>query len=71
MVEPEIILILVGNKIDKVDERKVTKEQGQLLGEKLNIPYIETSALDKDVVEEAFRTLAFMFLEGMKITEKF
>ncbi|MHA1777436.1 MAG: GTP-binding protein [Promethearchaeota archaeon] len=70
-VEPEIILILVGNKIDKVDERKVTKEQGQLLGEKLNIPYIETSALDKDVVEEAFRTLAFMFLEGMKITEKF
>lgn len=70
-VEPDIMLMLVGNKIDKVEERQVTKEQGQQLSEKLGIPYIETTAIDKDVVEEAFRTLAFMFLEGMKITEKF
>ncbi|MCF2139169.1 MAG: GTP-binding protein [Candidatus Lokiarchaeota archaeon] len=69
-IEPDIMLMLVGNKIDMENERKITKEQGKALGQKLGLPYIETSALNRDVVEEAFRTLAFLFLEKMKITEK-
>jgi small GTP-binding protein len=58
-----IVVILIGNKIDLVNERKVTKEQGEQLAAKLQIPYFETSALNKDIVEEAFKMLAFRLLQ--------
>lgn len=59
---PDITLILIGNKIDLVNERKITAEQGQALAEKYGIKYIETCALNKDIVDEAFRTLGFTFI---------
>lgn len=68
--EPEIMLMLVANKIDLVNARQVTEEEGKALAEELGIAYFETSALDKDLVDEAFRTLAFLFIKDSKITEK-
>ncbi|WP_457558353.1 Rab family GTPase [Candidatus Harpocratesius sp.] len=59
---PDITLILIGNKIDLVNERKISAEQGQALAEKYHIKYIETCALNKDIVDEAFRTLGFTFI---------
>jgi Ras-related protein M-Ras len=39
-------MLLVGNKIDLGQSRKITPEEGQKLADKLGIPYIETSAKD-------------------------
>ena len=64
--ESDIMMILVANKIDLVNERKVTEEEGKALAEKLKIPYLETSALNKDIVDEAFKTLAFLFIRENK-----
>jgi len=64
--ESDVMLILIANKIDLVDERKVTKDEGKLLAEQLKIPYLETSALNKDIVDEAFKTLAFLFIRENK-----
>ena len=68
-IEPDIMLMLIGNKIDLVDARQVSEEEGKALADKLGIVYFETSALNKDLVEEAFRTLAFLFIQDTKITE--
>ena len=68
--ESDMMLMLIGNKIDLVDIRQVSKEEGKALADKLGIIYFETSALDRDLVEEAFRTLAFLFIQDTKISEK-
>ena len=50
-------MILVGNKIDLEDCRQVTTEQGKALANKLNIPFIETSAKTNTNVGECFSIL--------------
>lgn len=59
---PDITLILIGNKIDLINERKITSEQALALADKYQIKYLETCALNKDIVDEAFRTLGFSFI---------
>ena len=51
------ILFLIGNKIDKKDERKITTEQGQQLAEEYNLPFFEASAKSGENVEEIFKNL--------------
>lgn len=59
----DINLMLIGNKIDLKNERVVTTEMGKGLADELDLPYFETSALNNDIVEEAFRTLAFQMIQ--------
>jgi small GTP-binding protein len=59
-----INLMLIANKIDMENERQVSREEGEKLAEKLGIPYFETSAQDKDIVDEAFKLLAFILVQG-------
>jgi len=66
---PEMMIILIANKIDMIDQRQITEIQGKALAKELNVAYLETSALDKDIVDEAFRTLAFLFIRKQKITQ--
>lgn len=48
-------MILVANKVDLVQQRKVTDDDGRTLATRLNIPYIETSAKDPPInVDLAF-----------------
>jgi len=42
----EYPVLLVANKIDLVNHRKVSELQGRQLADELRIPYIETSAKD-------------------------
>jgi len=50
--------VLVGNKIDMVAERKVSREEGEEMAKQFNIPYLETSAKNNICVEESFITMA-------------
>ncbi|CAF4653641.1 unnamed protein product [Rotaria sp. Silwood1] len=50
----DLPIVLVGNKSDLVDQRKVSREQATALAEQLNLSYMETSALNASNVEQAF-----------------
>ena len=50
--------VLVGNKCDLEDRRKVTREEGEEIANSFGIPYIETSAKSNICVEESFQTMA-------------
>jgi len=48
----DIQKVLIGNKIDLVDQRKVSNNEAQTLADEHDIPYFETSAkLDQNVSE--------------------
>lgn len=46
--------LLIGNKADLVSQRKVSTETGKEKAEQLQIPFMETSALDSTNVQAAF-----------------
>eukprot|EP01102_Stenamoeba_stenopodia_P014107 TRINITY_DN4655_c0_g1_i1.p1 TRINITY_DN4655_c0_g1~~TRINITY_DN4655_c0_g1_i1.p1 ORF type:complete len:632 (-),score=160.60 TRINITY_DN4655_c0_g1_i1:708-2603(-) len=48
-----IAMVLIGNKIDLVDQRVVATEEGLELARKWNVPFIETSAKNKVNIDEA------------------
>ena len=50
--------ILIGNKIDLKDERKIILPMAEHLSEKLNAPYYETSALTGETVKDVFHKIA-------------
>ncbi len=54
----ETCKLLVGNKCDKVKEKKVSFDDAKAFADKLSIPLLETSAKNADNVEKAFLTMA-------------
>jgi putative ribosome biogenesis GTPase RsgA len=50
--------ILVGNKVDRSAERKVSTEAGEALARDHNMVFFETSAKINKNVDEAFLTIA-------------
>ena len=50
----EAIFVLVGNKIDLVEQRKVTEEEGKLYADGHNYMFQEVSALTGDGIQELF-----------------
>ena len=59
----KIILILVGNKADLKDERKVQKEEGEDIAKEFNLPFFESSAQSGLNVKSVFETLAKLIVE--------
>ena len=55
--DKKCVIYLVGNKIDLVDERVITKEVAEEFAKNENIKYIETSAVKNMKVSEAFTSL--------------
>ncbi|KAK6204542.1 ras family-domain-containing protein [Scheffersomyces amazonensis] len=51
-------IFLVGNKCDDEVNRQVSKEQGQALASRLNIPFLEASAKSNENVDTIFYELA-------------
>ena len=47
-------MLLVGNKIDDVQNKKVSENEGEELARKHGMMFIETSAKEKIGVNEAF-----------------
>ncbi|CAF1133050.1 unnamed protein product, partial [Didymodactylos carnosus] len=52
-----IPMVLVGNKSDLVEQRRISSEQALMLAKQQNMSYMETSALNATNVEQAFTTL--------------
>ena len=50
--------ILIGNKTDLKDERKIIQPMSEHLSEKLDAPYYETSALTGNNIKEVFHRIA-------------
>ncbi|MHA1281252.1 MAG: Rab family GTPase [Promethearchaeota archaeon] len=72
----DIVIMLVGNKSDLKKKRKVSYEEGLRMADKLSemhnslVSYIETSALDGTRVDEAFQTIAYLFIMKTKEQEQ-
>ena len=60
--------LMVGNKIDLVEDRKVSLEDGKKVADELGLSYLETSAKTGDNVNRAFGSLAFLLVKD-KITK--
>lgn len=59
--------VLLGNKVDLTDQRKITPEKGLELAKRLGgIPYFETSAKTGKQVNEAFQKIAQLVYEVAK-----
>ena len=62
--EPDIVIYLVGNKVDIVESnpsaRQVSHEEGKVFAKENKLQFIETSAFSNYRVTEAFENL----LEG-------
>lgn len=56
--DPNIAVVLVGNKADLSDARQITTEEAQSWATQHNVVYVEASAKTGDRVEEAFENVA-------------
>ncbi len=65
-IEEQLVGFILGNKSDKVEERKITKKEAMNLANELNLEYIETSALTGDNVKESFYKMAKYLYEKSK-----
>ena len=59
----EAQIFLVGNKCDDEENRQVSREQGEELAQKLQIPFLEASAKTNQNVESIFYELAGIIQE--------
>ena len=55
--------ILIGNKCDLEDKRKVSLEDAKALAIEYGMEYLETSAAEEVNIDNAFRKMAKMILE--------
>jgi small GTP-binding protein len=62
----EIPFIIIGNKIDKKDERAVLFEEAKEKASSYNVQYMETSAKSNENIDKAFESLSVQILNNLK-----
>ncbi|CAB4300845.1 unnamed protein product [Prunus armeniaca] len=66
---PECIKILVGNKVDRENERAVSREEGMVLAQEHKCLFLECSAKSRENVQQCFRDLTLKMLEVPSLLE--
>ncbi|KAL5217982.1 hypothetical protein ABZP36_018666 [Zizania latifolia] len=66
----ECIKMLVGNKVDKNEERMVTREEGLAFAQESGCLFLESSAKTRENVEKCFEELALKILEVPSLLEE-
>jgi Ras-related protein Rab-5C len=62
---PEVLLYLVGNKVDLKDDRIVQKAEAEKVAKKLGmLGYLETSAKEGTNIHTLFQTISELLLES-------
>lgn len=64
----DVIVILIANKVDKTQERVVTREMGEKLANEYDVTYIETSAKTGLNVEFCFKAIGQALLQQIDST---
>ena len=62
VADPNVILILVGNKRDLLESREVSSEEGMELAKELKIYYMETSVKTNENVDDVFESIALQII---------
>lgn len=62
-VQSKLPVVLVGNKLDLVEDRQISTQKGQDLGARWDVPFIETSARTRINVDEAFEVIVKRIME--------
>ena len=65
----DIIIILIGNKVDLEEKREVTKDEGQEFADQNGLMFLETSAKTAQNILEAFNISARSILSNIKKNE--
>ena len=66
----KVCIILVGNKIDKQEERLVSTEEGEKIADEYGLKYFECSAKTGENIEQAFKEVAKKILENFSNVEE-
>ncbi|MHA1905109.1 MAG: hypothetical protein ACW977_14215, partial [Candidatus Thorarchaeota archaeon] len=65
-LQREIPLVVVANKVDLVDSRIVTPEEGKKYADEHGHLYVESSALTGENVEQAYTALSSKMIDSAK-----
>lgn len=63
--DPQLPIILIGNKSDLEDNRRVSREEAHGLAQAWNMEYVETSAKTRENVDKAFSEI-FVKIKELK-----
>lgn len=66
---PQIVKLLVGNKLDLESERKVTKAEGQAFAKEQGMVFMECSAKTSQGIEKAFEEIAYQILNTKELLD--
>ncbi|CAF0962204.1 unnamed protein product [Rotaria sordida] len=69
--QSDVIIMLIANKVDKTNERVVTREMGEKLAKEYDVPYVETSAKTGLNVEFCFKAVSQALLEQTAATTSY
>jgi len=65
-----VSIILVGNKCDLENERKITIEMGKNKAKEMNCPFYETSALNNIMIDQVFKVMCEDIYNRIKTEKK-
>ena len=69
MCYKDILICLIGNKIDLEEKREVSYEEGKNLAEENNLLFFETSAKDGNNIQEIFLESATLLVDKIENRE--
>jgi len=67
--DKSVFKILVGNKADMIDTRKVSQSQAEAYSQAMGIPYIETSAKEGTNIQATFEQLAVGMMKNVTLLQ--